>query len=553
MKRTLSDAAAKCAERWSRVQYGGSEPVETERAERKTVGSDADTDIEGDSDEDLVVVGEKKVEVHVLSDSEPDIEDARPSKRIKGTDGYVPFRLIRSEAYDESTGHTPYMADLGDIFGDPELREVYLFSFQYDLSFVLRHFTTSIERITIMAQTGTIVPVSSSELTHSPQFSQIFHRLVVKEIYMPPYSCHHSKMIIGIYRNGRGVRVFLPSNNFTWAETNWPQQVLWSSPFMSISDKAVEMNGFQRSLCDYLSFYKLKELNSLVKDTIMRTDFSGLADVEFIYSCPKTKGKNIETGLNMFLKSIEKVETELRDVDQISLNLFLCQSSTIGGPIGRRKDNPSNLFTHVIVPTARGFSEAAKSDQQALLKAYHENKTYPCIIYPCMKEIRDASVGINSAGWFNFNYTRNDTQLQQYDWLRNKIKVFYKYNRDYTTKQRLTTPSHTKFYLRFRMPSQSMAQGMRVPEHIDWCLFTSANLSSNAWGTLGSQPRNYEVGVMYKNSNITTKAQDSNLHCQSLQDIIYRKGQRPQTRSVLFPFPSHLQPYETNDQAFYQM
>lgn len=528
MKRERSDAAAQVAAKWRKVEYN-------------------------ERDDDLVILGENTVEV-IGSESETDVESCEvEAGEIKMETGTHGFQLVRSEVYDENTGNSPSLLDLEAVFGDPELQKCVLFSFQYDLAFLIRKFHVNIDKITVVAQEGTILPVKSSDLT-DPRFSTIFHKLVVKEIYMPPYSCHHSKMIINQYRDNT-VRIFLPSNNFTWAETNWPQQVCWSSGTLSPSKSPSQNNMFKTNLLRYLKFYRLKEMNEL-GTMLSELDFSPLDDVEFIFSVPERKEQDLKTGISMLLESLKEYEKKIQSSNTVS-NLFLCQTSTIGGPVSRKRDNPTNLFTHILVPFARGFldeAELKKCSNDQLKQKYHDDNTVPMIIYPSIDEIKNASVGINSAGWFNFNYTKNDIQQKHYEMLRSDLNVFYSYNRKHITKQRLTTPSHSKFYVRTRVPDQNIDDRKNVclPKQLDWCLFTSANLSTNAWGTLGAKPRNYEVGVLYKNTNMTKPISESDLHLQSLQYLVYNKEPPSGKRTIGVPFPLHLSPYTAKDQSFYQ-
>ncbi|KAL3229085.1 Tyrosyl-DNA phosphodiesterase 1 [Nakaseomyces bracarensis] len=566
MKRERSEAAERVAAKWRKTDYNKPEDVVI-----------LDTVVIDDSDEEETDIEDHKTitnpsvkvneDVNASANASASAKTELKTKTMTMTKTKteraqdVGFRLMRSEVYDENTDESPYMLDgLESIFGDPELKHCFLFSFQYDLGFLVRQFSSSVERITIIAQEGTIVPVASSDITSDPTFSNVFHKLVVKEIYMPPYSCHHSKMILNLYRNGT-MKIFLPSNNFTWAETNWPQQVCWSSGVLQPLNKAPNdsQNIFQQNLVRYLKFYKLKELNDLIQQVIAKIDFRPLDGIEFIFSVPERREQELRTGVSMLLDALEETEKQIPLSKDVT-NLFVCQSSTIGGPVSRKKECPSNLFTHIIVPFAKGFlndKELRNCTTDILKQKYIDNNTLPMIIYPCMNEIRDASVGINSAGWFNFNYTKNDIQQRQYDMLRNELNVFYGYNRSYLSKQRVTTPSHSKFYFRTRIPFQDInhRKDVLLPNQLDWCLFTSANLSTNAWGTLGAKPRNYEVGVLYKNAFLSQPIEKSDLHLESLQYLIYRQKSTARTdltKTIGVPFPLHLSPYSSTDESFYQ-
>lgn len=58
-------------------------------------------------------------------------------------------------------GEVEDMITLKDIFGTETLKRSILFSFQYELDFLLRQFHQNVENITIVGQKGTIMPIEA--------------------------------------------------------------------------------------------------------------------------------------------------------------------------------------------------------------------------------------------------------------------------------------------------------------------------------------------------------------------------------------------------------
>ena len=157
------------------------------------------------------------------SASSTDIEEnVRPIKRLKQEvidltsddenqeeDISSPFKLVKSDVYDSNVNSAHFIT-FKEIFGDKRLKKSILFSFQYELDFLLEQFYSGVREIVIVAQKDTIRPCTTQKGI------SMVDRLSVIEFFMPQYTCHHSKMILNLYDDG-SCKMFLPSNNFTYA------------------------------------------------------------------------------------------------------------------------------------------------------------------------------------------------------------------------------------------------------------------------------------------------------------------------------------------------
>ncbi|CAI7154485.1 BTE_collapsed_G0004100.mRNA.1.CDS.1 [Saccharomyces cerevisiae] len=65
------------------------------------------------------------------------------------------------------------------------------------------------------------------------------------------------------------------------------------------------------------------------------------------------------------------------------------------------------------------------------------------------------------------------------------------------SRRRVAAPALFVFYVQCDRLSRGLCDASQVFKELEWCLYTSANLSQTAWGTVSRKPRNYEAGVLY--------------------------------------------------------
>lgn len=500
----VSEIRKRVAERWGRVDYrsGTIEPA-AKKSKSEVI------DLTGSD-----------------SDNNNSNEDEGQGSQTKSN---YPFKLIKSQVFDKNIKNSKHLVDLRDVFNDSSLRKSFLFSFQYELDFLLEQFHPDVQRIVLVAQEGTVLPPTT------PKALSWVSKTHLCEFRMPPFTCHHSKLIINVYQDG-SLQLFIPSNNFTYAETNYPQQVCWMSPRLRPCATKVS-NSFQLDLLDYLQSYNLGEINRYIIPEIKRIDFAPLEGTEFVYSTPSNK---YLSGFQLLAQKLQGKEGNGDDHMSSYLSHYLCQSSSVGNSLSRKE--PCNIFTHMIIPMLEGiFSKDSKKlpSTSHLLEDYRSHRIVPYLLYPTVQEIADSPVGWLCSGWFNFNYHRD---MAHYNMLRDDFKIFYKQTKTELSLQRRATPAHSKFY----MKSTTRNPNEKPFRELDWCLFTSSNLSFSAWGKNLARPRNYEVGVLLKSPN---------LHCQSFVDLIYNTKLQslPENTggtTVSVPWTSDLAQYDRIDETF---
>lgn len=513
----ISECRRAVAERWSKVEY---RPREVKSDSREcSDDSAASTDLEDYSGERAL----KKVKREVIDLTGSDEETETPA----GCD----FKLVRSEVLDSEVVSSHFIS-FDQIFGDQTLRKSILFSYQYELDFLLERFHGRVEEIILVAQTGTIRPASA------PAAIALIDRLAIIEFNMPQFTCHHSKMVINFYNDG-SCRIFMPSNNFTYAEANYPQQVCWCSPRLRRANGAYVrgISAFQDSLLDYLGTYKLKKITDKVVSSIKTIDFSPLQDVTFVFSSPSNE---VESGFQSLVKMLSGgVPDETRG----RTHHYLCQSSTVGAALSKKTH--ANLFTHVFIPILHGITSTKSKllSTEAVLNEFKKRNIVPHLIYPTVEEIRTSPLGWLCSGWFHFNYNRD---MAHYDMLSKQFNLFRKQDPQRISQRRRATPAHSKFYMKFTTEARAK---LGTSMSLDWCVYTSSNLSRTAWGTGTARPRNYEVGILLK-------AGAKELICQSFTDVVYKSSSnlnlKPNSQMVLVPFTLPVIPYDASqaDEAF---
>lgn len=500
-----SEARKRAREHWSKV----------ESHKKPKLASIGPVELSGDACEIIDLTSDKD-ESSDASTSKTNVSERSEIRNLNVTDAgkrpeaIFPFKVLKSQIYDAQR-ESEHFITLEEIFDAKDLVKTWLFSFQFELDYILPMFQEHV-LITIVAQKGTVLAPTQI----NSKVSRLVSQLKTVEIVMPPFACHHSKMIINRYRDG-SCRVYIPSNNFTSAETNLPQQIVWCSPRLKTTTNGTEIHSlFRTSLVNYLRAYPVS-FEELTR-WLATLDFGPLdqTNAMFVFSCP-TNSAEVISGIAM-LDSIFKDKSPSNITSAHRISHYLCQVSTIGAPLKTGLRTPGNLFTHLMVPLFSGLLSAGRDPKKIyhienLESTFEKHNIKPYIVYPTAQEVRSSPMGYLSGGWFHFHWMKNDIGKAVYKTLK-KRGFLYKRNVN-TNSPRSSTPSHTRFYIKSTTSSRN-----EIPfEKADWFMFTSANLSLNAWGTTTRKPQNYEVGVLYKPKS------DCHISVRSVDDLVYGKFQ----------------------------
>jgi tyrosyl-DNA phosphodiesterase 1 len=393
-----------------------------------------------------------------------------------------PFRLTK--IYDLDDQSNVDTITLNDILGRPDLKEVWLFDFLYDVDFVMSAFHPSIRRTILVKIIHGSSRRDSAQNQHLRQAEKEWLNLQVICAYMPEqYGTHHSKMMI-LFTSDDEAQVVIHTANmipFDWGNMT---QGVWLSPILrklDLDSPPTQSSSpigtgarFKVDLMRYLEFYESRT-SSLVEQ-LKKYDFSSIR-AAFIASVPgrvhmRSASPNDYTsfgwpGLREVLRAIPQPSKPTTGKDNI-----VAQISSIAS-LGEKWE--TNFFD--LLCTSSRAELGRKPSVQ--------------VVYPTTDEIRNSLNGYRSGTSIHMksDSTRGKNQFARLrskfcNWAPREGHTIYDAFRGQAA-------PHIKTFIRFTNDFQA----------ISWALLTSANLSTQAWGSLPDQDgdvriSSYEVGVL---------------------------------------------------------
>lgn len=305
-----------------------------------------------------------------------------------------------------------------------------------------------------------------------------------------PFGCHHTKMMILMYKD-KSVRVVISTANLYNHDWDNRVQGLWISEKLQHLDDASggeSVTEFRKDLIEYLGNYKLDELKPAMEQ-MMRCDFSSIK-VFLITSVPGEHHSG-KYGLKRIAKIIPKNLDEKCPL--------VIQSSSLGS-FGKQ---PSNYLTGDVLKSFGG--DGVK------------------IIYPSLENVEGSYDGLNLRGCGCMLYQQSAHNKQK--WLNDFLHQWKSEDRNCTRAM-----PHIKTYSRF------------TEDRLYWFILASHNISKSAWGSswMGKFSINsYEVGVAFLPQTILNG-----------QKYFPLKSNKDNTPVFKLPFDTDLQPYEADDVPF---
>jgi tyrosyl-DNA phosphodiesterase-1 len=394
----------------------------------------------------------------------------------------APFRLTKIyDLGDESNVDT---ITLNDILGRPDLKEVWLFDFLYDVDFVMSAFQQSIRQTVQVKIIHGSWKRESTQRQHLHQAEKDWPNVQVICAYMPEqFGTHHSKMMV-LFTSDDEAQVVIHTANmipFDWANMT---QGVWLSPMVQKSDEGPPSSQshhsigtgdrFKVDLLRYLQFYEGRTL-SLVEQ-LKPYDFSSVR-AAFIASVPgrvhltSANPKQFTSfgwpGLREILRAIPRQSRSAGGKDTI-----VAQISSIAS-LGEKWE--THFFD--LLCTSSMLELGRKPSVQ--------------IVYPTTDEIRNSLNGYESGTSIHM---KSDSARGKNQFVRLRSKFCKWAPSEERTRQdalRGEAAPHIKTFIRFTDDFQA----------VSWALLTSANLSTQAWGSLPDQDgdiriSSYEVGVL---------------------------------------------------------
>ncbi|KAI4087243.1 MAG: hypothetical protein LQ344_006926 [Seirophora lacunosa] len=352
---------------------------------------------------------------------------------------------------------------LGDILGDPLIKECWLFNYLFD------------------------------------EAAKRYANVQAITAYMAEmYGTHHSKMII-LFRHDNQAQVIIITGNFIVRDWSMCQAV-WRSPLLALIDHTVQSpthsgtlpigsgRRFKKDLLAYLQAYGSKRTGALTGQ-LEKYDFSSTR-AALIASVPQKqnlRSTDPEAETLWGWPGLRHILSSIRSASAGTNPRIVMQCSSVAS-IGEKW--MASLLKSLSVTAAPNGSQPKQTPKVSL-------------VFPTASEIRRSVDGYASGGSIHMK-TQTPAQQKQLTYLRPMLchwagedqpsapsSAEPDVGRVRQALRRRAAP-HIKTYIRFA------DEGMN---RIDWAMMTSANLSKQAWGevaTAGGEVRicSYEIGVV---------------------------------------------------------
>ncbi|KAL1976803.1 hypothetical protein VTN31DRAFT_3085 [Thermomyces dupontii] len=420
-----------------------------------------------------------------------------------------PFKLTYIRDIPFSTGNNNETVQLRDILGDPMIRECWQFNYLFDVDFLMNQFDEDVRSIVQVKIVHGSWKKESENRIRIDEACARYPNVEAITAYMPePFGTHHSKMMV-LLRHDNLTQIVIHTANMIPGDWANMCQAVWQSPLLPLESTTPHTNElpafgtgarFKRDLLSYLEFYGQKRTGSLVQQ-LRKYDFSTVR-AALIASVPsKQKLSGLDSN-----KSTLWGWPALRDIVKRI-------------PIENSANNHRKPHIVIQVSSIASLGQTDKWLKDVLFHSLCPNPPSPTkpegpqfsIIFPTPDEIRRSLNGYGSGGSIHMKLQTPAQQKQlQYlrpylcQWAGDQHDDFEELDVEKgTTAHPTAVPKreagrrraapHIKTYIRFSDDS--------TMDQIDWAMVTSANLSTQAWGSAANANGevricSWEIGVL---------------------------------------------------------
>lgn len=367
---------------------------------------------------------------------------------------------------------------LHDILGDPLIREAWIFNFCFDVDWTMKHFDEDVrELVNVKIVHGSWKRDDMNKMAIEEDLKKWKNAEDIKAYLPDNFGTHHSKMMI-LFKHDDTAQVIIHTANMLEIDWDHMTQAVWRSPALPLKqtthiedeDSSIGSgNAFKHDLLRYLKAYGGK-LKSLVEQLLLY-DFSSIRAV-LVASVPshvKVSDPADKVWGHLALSHALKAMRQTRPASSKKSSHLVCQVSSIA-------TLPQAWLSETIYKAALCNSSA--------------------IIFPTPADLRNALSGYQTGGSIHTKIS-SPAHLKQISLLRPQLHRWGTRSPSSTTQaKRHLIPPHIKTYISFNYKptsEQSVAD-------IEWALLTSANLSTQAWGTAPKVPkgaRDPQQGVVH--------------------------------------------------------
>jgi tyrosyl-DNA phosphodiesterase 1 len=413
-----------------------------------------------------------------------------------------PFSLTKIR--DLAAASNVDTVSLHDILGNPLIKEAWIFNFCFDVNWMMQFFDPDVrDLVQIKIIHGSWKTEDRNRMNIEAACSRRPNVEAFKAYLPDQFGTHHSKMFI-LFTHDDQAEVIIHTANMLMKDWTNMTQAVWRTGSLT---KATKKDGepgsigsgtrFKYDLLAYLKEYK-KATQPLHKQ-LQEYDFSRVRGA-LVASVPS----KIE---NKLRSSTEEQHlwghTQLREV-----------LSHVRRKTADRPTTQSHLVAQVssIATLPNGWLDKFVKSTNPACPSSNTKATPPpslSIIYPTPPNVA-ASLDGYEAGASIHTKAQSATHLAQINNLRPHLNQWTKGPLEKFRARRDKAAPHVKTYIQFNStPTREKLEKGEV--QIEWALLTSANLSTQAWGSL---PRGGGEG---KSQSKATVGQEGVVHIQSFE------------------------------------
>ncbi|KAL9639224.1 MAG: hypothetical protein Q9164_001046 [Protoblastenia rupestris] len=403
---------------------------------------------------------------------------------------------------------------LGSILGDPMIKECWLFNYLFNVDFVMRQFDPDVRGL---VQVKIVHGSWRREDTNGiviDEDARRYPNIQVIKAYMPEaFGTHHSKMII-LFRHDDLAQIIITTGNFI--ERDWRMsQAFWRSPLLPLQNQPDDIISlvpplgsgprFKSDLSAYIRSYgsKLADLDAHLR----KYDFRKIRGALIASTPGKQNLRSLDRdnealwglpGLKRVLEAIPNINAPQPHVDVLGGSI---QKSHVVTQVSSVASVGEKWLSSTFFPTLSTIS--TPNSNPKVPSHIKPPASKHSIIFPTPSEIRNSIDGYNSGSSIHMK-TQTPSQAKQLSFIRPMLCHWAPppnppHPQSRTTNNpairkahRHPAAPHIKTYTRFTDPSMKT---------IDWAMMTSANLSTQAWGSApnaSGEARicSYEIGVI---------------------------------------------------------
>jgi len=398
-----------------------------------------------------------------------------------------PFQLLRARSLPSQNNADTI--SLHEIFGDPLIREAWIFNFCFNVDWTMQHFDADVrELVKVKIVHGSWKRDDGNRIAIEEHLKKWTNVEDIKAYLPDQFGTHHSKMII-LFKHDDTAQVIIHTANMLEIDWDHMTQAAWRSPILPLipTDKQSEDGNtigsgerFKSDLLRYLKAYGGK-LKPLINQLSLH-DFSA-----------------VRAALIASVPSHVKVSDP---ADKLWGHLSLANALAAMRQ-DRSKTSCTTENSHLICQVSSIATLPQTWLNDTIYKAASTNST--SIIFPTPTDLRNALTGYAAGGSIHTKAS-STAHLKQISLLRPQLNRWNVQSSNPATRAgRHLIPPHIKTYICFT----SKPTADKSTPDIEWVLITSANLSTQAWGTAPKLPKgskdaseaevhiqSFEIGVL---------------------------------------------------------